>query len=454
MVFSRSRATLGIVFMFAVAPIAAGCGGGAGGDGTAEGGSTGSGSGGSKASGGRGGSISGGSSGSNGGASGGAQAGSPGGGGSGASGGTSGGSSGGTSGGATGGTPGGSTGGTSGGTDAGTPDTSTPPAGGGPCEYKDDRQFCECLAKTCGGDTLADKAMMNHPVYCGTCASPMVCVAQPTVAGGAAGQCKDASAGLTAGQKKVSAALTSLWENSSSTIQYGYCEDIRDKRGFTAGRAGFCTGTGDAIVVVKCYVQAKPGNGLEKFLAPLTVLENKFLAAGGDFEKAASGNTSTLGGYCAAWGAAGSDPVFRACQDAAVDSIYYGAALQHAGERNLTSALTKISLWDAQIMHGEADAVFGLRKQLAMTDAMVKLSPMPTREEESKWLGAFHSIRAHIMDNYDEWKNNNYRVALYEKLRLAGNLDVTGCVDTNGAKASTYWPGLSSASAPSSNVCP
>jgi hypothetical protein len=58
------------------------------------------------------------------------------------------------------------------------------------------------------------------------------------------------------------------------------------------------------------------------------------------------------------------------------------------------------------------------------------------------------------MSKYGEWKNNNYRVALYEKLRLAGTFDVPGCVSTGGVKASDYWPGLSSEAAPSSNVCP
>jgi hypothetical protein len=328
------------------------------------------------------------------------------------------------------------------------------PSSGGLCEYKDDKQFCECLAKSCGGDTFADKDNTVHPVYCGTCAAPMVCLAQATVAGGAAGQCQAASAGLTDGQKKVAAGLTSLWENSEATIQYGYCEDIGDERGFTAGRAGFCTGTGDAIVVVKCFAVAKPGNGLEKFLAPLTVLEGKFLAANGDFERAQSGDTSTLTGYCAAWKAAGTDPAFRACQDAAVDAVYYGAALQHAAERKLTTALTKVSLWDAQIMHGEADAAFGMRKQLAMADAMVKLSAAPTREEEAKWLGAFHTVRSKIMTMYDEWRSNIYRVAMYEKLLRAGNLDFMGCVNTAGVKASDFWPGLPGDTAPSANVCP
>ena len=58
----------------------------------------------------------------------------------------------------------------------------------------------------------------------------------------------------------------------------------------------------------------------------------------------------------------------------------------------------------------------------ADADALVKLSDPPTAMEESAWLGAFHKIRANIMNNYPEWKDNNYRVATYDAR--------TGKVDT------------------------
>ena len=39
--------------------------------------------------------------------------------------------------------------------------------------------------------------------------------------------------------------ITSCFENSTKTIQYGYVEALNDGRGYTAGKAGFTTGTGD-----------------------------------------------------------------------------------------------------------------------------------------------------------------------------------------------------------------
>lgn len=82
----------------------------------------------------------------------------------------------------------------------------------------------------------------------------------------------------------------------------------------------------------------------------------------------------------------------------------------------------------------------------------------PTREEESKWLGNFLRIRAQIMyDDANTWRENMYRVANYEKLRLAGNFDLTGCIRTGASSAAT-WPGsgFTSDSGPVANLgqCP
>jgi hypothetical protein len=318
---------------------------------------------------------------------------------------------------------------------------------GSQCDYMSDKQFCTCVNSTCGGDTLSDKAKMLRSIYCGQCMGGTTCVGRPTSAGGAIGICKMLP-GLTDGQKKKAAGLTSIWENSTPNLQYGYCENIGDGRGFTAGRAGFCTGTGDAIVVVQCYSAAKPGNALEKFIPALVAIEKKFVETNG----ALQGTTNTLGGYCSAWSGAGSDPVFRACQDSAVDAVYYGAALQKAHDKKFTKALTIVSLWDAQIMHGETDTKFGTVVMMGMADKMVPLSDSPTAMEESNWLGAFHKIRAQIMTTRGEWRGNIYRVATYEKLRRAGNMDFKGCVQTGDASASDYWP-VPGGRSPSFNVC-
>jgi len=256
-------------------------------------------------------------------------------------------------------------------------------------------------------------------------------------------------AGLTDVQKAKAAALTSIWENSTPTLAYGYSQDIGDNRGYTSGRAGFCTGTGDAIVVVQCYAAAEPGNALAKFIPELVRLEKLFVSSNGMLQ----GDISGLVGYDTAWKASGTDPVFMSCQDSVVDAVYYGPALKKANEKKFKSALTTVSLWDAQIMHGESDPSFGTVAMIAMADKVVTLSDPPTAMEESAWLGAFHKIRAQIMTMHQEWKGNIYRVATYEQLRVAGNMDFTGCVKTGAVSAATYWPGLPTDKADTFNVC-
>jgi chitosanase len=309
----------------------------------------------------------------------------------------------------------------------------------GACDFSDEKQFCSCLGLTCGGDTLPDKKGIYHTVYCGACTGSNVCVAKATFAGGAVGVCQNLH-GLSAAQKKVAEQLTSLWENSTPTIDYAYAEDIKDGRGYTSGRAGFCTGTGDAIVVLACYDAAKPNNVLHKYRDPLRKIQNAFVKSQG---KIPQGSTAGLAGWIKNWGKAAADPVFRGCQDGVVDAVYYGLAIQHAYDKGFTTALTKAAFYDAQINMGEDNADYGMRAMIAKTDA--KTGPVgkpPTRQEESKWLGNFLRLRAQIMfDDAKTWRENMYRVANYEQLRLAGNFDLSGCIKTGVVTAAGIWPG-------------
>src|SRR4051794_38398220 len=66
---------------------------------------------------------------------------------------------------------------------------------------------------------------------------------------------------LTAAQHHRADQLVSTFENSTPVIQYGYIENIHDGRGYTAGRAGFTTATGDFLDVVERYTKKLPGNG-------------------------------------------------------------------------------------------------------------------------------------------------------------------------------------------------
>src|SRR5437879_5146327 len=74
---------------------------------------------------------------------------------------------------------------------------------------------------------------------------------------------------MTPTQKGRAEQLTSLFENSNTTLQYGYTEHLHDGRGITAGRAGFTTGTDDARMVIERYTREVPDNPLARYLPRL-----------------------------------------------------------------------------------------------------------------------------------------------------------------------------------------
>lgn len=229
---------------------------------------------------------------------------------------------------------------------------------------------------------------------------------------------------LTALQRKKAETLTSIWENSSPVLQYGYCEDIDDGRGYTSGRAGFCSGTADAVLVVRCLVKKDPNSRLAKYVPALTALEKKFLE---NFEAQASTATlDNVGDYCDDWSKSEGD-AFRACQDEVVNTVYFEPAIAEAKKHGMTSALTIAELYDASINHG-----------IDEVQALIAKIPA-TKTTEPEWLHEFLVLRLKKLQADPTWAEAVDRIATYEKLLRAGNLDLSAEIVTD-AKASELFP--------------
>src|ERR1700754_1042803 len=73
------------------------------------------------------------------------------------------------------------------------------------------------------------------------------------------------------GRKEIAMELVSSAENSTLRWrrQYTYLETVADGRGYTGGIIGFCSGTGDMLVVVRRSTRAQPHNPLARFLPAL-----------------------------------------------------------------------------------------------------------------------------------------------------------------------------------------
>ncbi|KAH7637351.1 hypothetical protein HUG17_7557 [Dermatophagoides farinae] len=190
---------------------------------------------------------------------------------------------------------------------------------------------------------------------------------------------------MTAIQKRRCEQYTSIFENDTTELQYNYCENIYDGRGFTSGRSGFCTGCGDALDVITRYTAYKPNNPLARFIPIL--MKNRH---------SHDDDTNSLQGYCEAWKQTSDDELFRQFQDYVNDQLYYIPAMVGAIKMNITTTLGKCSFYDTIIQHGggnDRDSFGAImnRTKLAMNGTVT--NPI----DESKWIRKFLEIRKNVL---------------------------------------------------------
>jgi chitosanase len=242
------------------------------------------------------------------------------------------------------------------------------------------------------------------------------------------------SSGLNPDQKRRAEQLTSLFENGTIEIQYGYAEALGDGRGITAGRAGFTTATGDAFEVVQLYTNQRPGNLLAPYLPELERLAAQ-----------ESDDISGLSGFINAWQAAASDPLFRAAQDTVVDTLYYQPSAQHANQLGVQTALARAVLYDTIIQHGDGDDLDGLPALLDRTRISAGGTPK-TGVDEKIWLKEFIKIRradlAHAYDpeTRDVWAESVGRCDVFSAIATAGNYDLHGPIVIHTAEYDEVIP--------------
>jgi chitosanase len=212
--------------------------------------------------------------------------------------------------------------------------------------------------------------------------------------------------------------MVSVFENNTPEIKYDYVKDLGDGRGFTAGRAGFCTGCGDLLTVVKTYTAQVPDNPLAKYLPTLTQL-------------AASGDDSTdgLDGFKDAWQTAAQDPVFRQVQDQVTDQLYYAPARKIAQDNGVRSPLGLAILVDTAVQQGTDNDPDSLPSMVQKTNAKAGATPADGTDE-TQWLRDFLTVRRATLENpssadtADEWRESVGRVDALSALLDAGNLDL------------------------------
>jgi chitosanase len=175
-------------------------------------------------------------------------------------------------------------------------------------------------------------------------------------------------------QMEIEDRIVSTFENSTTVIQYASIVNINDGRGYTAGRAGFTSGTGDMLEVVKEYTVRVPGNGLAKYLPALQLVNGTASVVG-------------LDGLVAAWKTAANDARFIAAQDSVNDRLYRVPARQLAVRVGAALPLSKLALYEAGIQHGfgtNFDAIDKIVERATLAAGGTPASGV----DEKKWLQA------------------------------------------------------------------
>jgi hypothetical protein len=212
------------------------------------------------------------------------------------------------------------------------------------------------------------------------------------------------------------------------------CSNIGDGRGYTIGKAGFCTGTGDFILVAACYNDRKPGNILQKYwgrrdatgkaVDGLIYYNDRYWSTG--MNQGATALIDSLGNFCRDEKTASTDPVFTGCQDDMANALYMSAALTHATERHLNGPLTIGFLYDTELNFGEDDdpgppVLGGTKTVISKADADygARLPADFTGKtwEESRWLGFVIQERVIEMSGNVTWKTDVDQNATWEAAR-------------------------------------
>src|SRR3954470_14886493 len=211
-------------------------------------------------------------------------------------------------------------------------------------------------------------------------------------------------------RKHRAAQITSSFENSTLELQYDYVENIGDGRGLTAGRAGFTSATGDLLLVVRRYSEAKPDNVLAPYISALQAVNG-------------TGSTKGLGGFADAWAEAAEDPDFRKVQDELVDELYFDPAMTMAADLGIETPLGQMIIWDTLIQHG-AGGNHGTRAIIKETQE----DAGAVGQDESAWLDTLLDIRSrHLLRMYRATTENadvssESRVDALRSLLRGGNL--------------------------------
>lgn len=210
-------------------------------------------------------------------------------------------------------------------------------------------------------------------------------------------------------------AIVSLFENSDPQPQYCYIENIDDGRGYTAGKIGFTSATGDMLAVVNEYLRTSPPNRKEWF-GILPILKDR--------ADKQSDDTNGLEELPTLWAASCREQAFTEAQDFVASTENKIPARNIMRNLKLSSHLAYLIFYDSVVQHGDGDSADSVSALIRST------GPRPINESEAAYLQRFLEVRRQDLLNPDDqnsrnaWRESVGRIDSLESLLNAQNMDL------------------------------
>lgn len=208
--------------------------------------------------------------------------------------------------------------------------------------------------------------------------------------------------GVTTQQVQTIMQLSSIFENSTTTLQWTYCENIGDNRGYTASPFGYCSATGDMRLMFQYYNQINPN----------TSIYNKYYQYMSD---SFSGfNANNWIGFPTSWANECKNPLFIKAQLYICNKLYVTPAMQKADSLGLKSAIARGQLYDTQLNFGSLNMI-----------KKITAKPPSTGGDEKTFMSEFLSVRLGILSDDAIWNSSTDRIRVYQTLLSANNMNLS-----------------------------
>ncbi|KAJ2445271.1 hypothetical protein IWW46_001574 [Coemansia sp. RSA 2440] len=136
--------------------------------------------------------------------------------------------------------------------------------------------------------------------------------------------------------------LVSLFQTGSTAQNFANCGKDDDGSGYASGIINFTTRNGDALKVIKEFMDTSSYNG--EFDDYIDTLE--------EYADSGSSSTKNLDGYCDAWKAAANNTEFWSAQGSVVYNEYNLPSQEYVAKIGIKFSVTQAVLYDTAIVDG------------------------------------------------------------------------------------------------------